>query len=192
MADTGIETFYPTSRQAWRNWLIKNHESAQAVWLLSYKKSANMPTITWEESVEEALCFGWIDSIRKSLGDGKFIQFFSKRKPNGTWSKINKDKIIKLIEAGLMTDAGLVAIEKAKQNGSWTILDEVEALIVPADLEQAFAENPNSMEFYLSLSKSTRKAILQWIVLAKQPETRQKRIKEVAERASQNLKPKHL
>lgn len=192
MAEKIIETFYPTSRAAWREWLLKNHSSSQSVWLLGYKKNANMPTISWEESVEEALCFGWIDSIRKSLGDGKFIQFFSKRKPNGTWSKINKDKIIKLIETGHMTDAGLATIEKAKQNGSWTILDEVEALIIPADLEDAFLRNPNSKEFYLSLSKSNQKAILQWIVLAKLPETRLKRINEIAERASQNLKPKHL
>jgi len=192
MAEEIIETFYPTSRAAWRAWLQENHNSSRAVWLICYKKKANKPTITWEESVEEALCFGWIDSIRKTIDEEKFIQFYSKRKPNGTWSKINKDKIIQLIDKKLMTEAGFASIEKAKQNGSWTILDEVEALIIPDDLEEAFIQNPNSKEFYLSLSKSTRKAILQWIVLAKQPETRIKRINELVERASQNLKPKHL
>ena len=187
-----IETFYPTSKAAWRKWLIKNHLSSQSVWLICYKKSSGKPTIAWEEAVEEALCFGWIDSIRKTIDEEKFIQFFSKRKPNCTWSKINKDKIVQLIEKKLMTEAGFASIEKAKQNGSWTILDEVEQLVIPIDLEEAFAKYPNSKAFYLSLSKSTRKAILQWIVMAKQPETRLKRINEIVERASQNLKPKHL
>jgi len=184
-----IETFYPTSQQQWRQWLEKNHRSKQAVWLVHYKKKSGVPTISWSEAVDEALCFGWIDSIRKSLDNETFIQFFSRRKPNGTWSKVNKEKIRQLIEAGLMTQAGLESIETAKQNGSWTILDEVEELILPHDLEIEFNTQPGSKDFFLSLSKSVRKAMLQRLVLAKQPETRQKRIREIAELAALKQKP---
>ncbi len=187
-----IETFCPTSQQEWRQWLEKNHESKQAVWLVCYKKKANTPTVMWSDAVDEAICFGWIDSKRISIDDDKFMQFFSQRKPNGTWSKVNKAKIKELIDKGLMTKAGFESIEKAKQNGSWTILDEVEELIIPNDLEEEFKNKKGSKEFFSGLSKSVRKDILQWIVLAKQSETRQKRISEIAEMASQRLKPKQF
>jgi uncharacterized protein YdeI (YjbR/CyaY-like superfamily) len=184
-----IETFCPTSRQQWRQWLEENYRSKQAVWLVHYKKKSGVPTISWSEAVDEALCFGWIDSVRKTLDSETFVQFFSKRKPNGTWSKVNKEKIRQLMEAGLMTQAGLESIETAKQNGSWTILDEVEELILPHDLEIEFNTQPGSKDFFLSLSKSVRKAMLQRLVLAKQPETRQKRIREIAELAALKQKP---
>ncbi len=187
-----VEIFYATSQQDWRQWLQKNHQSKQSIWLVQYKKKAGRPTLSWSQSVDEALCFGWIDSVRKSLDDDTFIQFFSRRKPNGTWSKVNKEKVEQLIKAGLMTPAGLETIEAAKQNGSWTILDEVEELIIPKDLEAAFKTRRGSKDFFVSLSKSAKKAILQWLVLAKQPETRQKRIDEIAALASQKLKPKQF
>ena len=187
-----IETFYPTSQQEWRTWLQENHRSKQSVWLVCYKKKANIPTIMWSDAVDEAICFGWIDSKRVTIDDDRFMQFFTKRKPKGTWSKVNKEKIEQLIDKGLMTEAGLECIEKAKQNGSWTILDEVEELIIPIDLEEKFKGNAESKEFFLGLSKSVRKSILQWIVLAKQPETRQKRINEMTEIASQHLKPEQF
>jgi uncharacterized protein YdeI (YjbR/CyaY-like superfamily) len=190
MQEKGTDTFYPTSQQQWRQWLEENHGSKQSVWLVCYKKKANIPTVMWSDAVDEAICFGWIDSKRITIDDDKFMQFFTKRKPNGTWSKVNKEKIKQLIDQGLMTKAGFECIEKAKQNGSWTILDEVEELIIPKDLEAEFNKKMGSKEFFLGLSKSVRKSILQWIVLAKQPETRQKRISEIVEMASQNLKPK--
>jgi uncharacterized protein YdeI (YjbR/CyaY-like superfamily) len=192
MQEKDIETFYPTSQQAWRTWLQENHHSKQSVWLVCYKKKSNMPTVLWSDAVDEAICFGWIDSKSITIDDDKFMQFFTKRKPKGTWSKVNKEKIKQLTEQGLMTKAGLECIEKAKQNGSWTVLDEVEELIIPKDLQSAFNAKTGSKEFFLSLSKSVRKSILQWIVLAKQAETKQKRIDEVAEMASQNLKPKQF
>lgn len=187
-----VETFCPTSQTEWRKWLKKNHNSKQSVWLVCYKKKSNKPTIAWSDAVDEALCFGWIDSKRKPVDDEKFIQFFSKRKSNGTWSKVNKEKIKQLIDNGLMTKAGFEIIETAKQNGSWTILDDVEELKMPKDLAKEFKNKKDSHDFFLSLSKSVRKAILQWLVLAKRPETRQKRIAEIAELASQKLKPKQF
>lgn len=192
MEKTEIETFCPTSQQEWRLWLQDNHHSKQAVWLICYKKKTNIPTIFWSDAVDEALCFGWIDSVRKTIDNEKFIQFFSKRKPNSVWSKINKEKIQRLMDAGLIMQAGYQSIEIAKQNGSWTILDDAEELTIPEDLENEFKTKPGSMDFFLSLSKSAKKSILQWLVLAKQQETRQKRISEIVELASQKLKPKQF
>jgi uncharacterized protein YdeI (YjbR/CyaY-like superfamily) len=184
-----IELFCPANPQEWRKWLEENHHSKQSVWLVYYKKKAGITTITWSEAVDEALCFGWIDSKAKPLDDEKFMQFFSRRKPNGTWSKVNKEKIKQLIDAKRMTPKGLEVIEKAKQNGSWTILDEVEELIIPKDLEKEFKNKPGSKDFFLSLSRSVRKAMLHRLVFAKQPETRKKRISEIMEHVSQRLKP---
>jgi uncharacterized protein YdeI (YjbR/CyaY-like superfamily) len=120
------------------------------------------------------------------------VQFFSKRKPTSAWSKINKEKVKRLIKEDLMAPAGLASIEAAKKNGSWTILDEVEKLTIPNDLEKAFNASKGSKEFFLGLSKSVQKMILQWIQFAKREETRKKRINEVATRAAKKLKPKHI
>ncbi len=186
------ETFYPENRNEWRKWLAENHSSKQSVWLIHHKKKTGLPSVAWSDAVDEALCFGWIDSTRRSLENDMFMQFFSKRKAKSVWSKINKDKIERLTEEGLMTQAGLAVIEAAKADGSWTTLDEAEKLVIPADLTAAFQTRPGSEDFFLSLSKSSRKAILQWLLLAKQQETRQRRINEIAELAGQGLKPKQF
>ncbi|MEJ7559985.1 MAG: YdeI/OmpD-associated family protein [Pedobacter sp.] len=182
--------FYPSSPAAWREWLVMNHLSQQSVWLVCYRKNSNMPSVTWSESVDVALCFGWIDSKKINIDEEISHQFFSKRKPNSTWSKINKQKVEHLTEAGLMTDAGYKCVETAKQNGSWTILDEVEELILPLDLETALEHNVAAKDYFLNLSKSTRKGILQWVVLAKRSETRLKRITEIVALAEQKQTPK--
>jgi uncharacterized protein YdeI (YjbR/CyaY-like superfamily) len=187
-----IEIFYPGSRQEWREWLLKNHDSKQAVWLIYYKKKTNIPTVSYTEAVDEALCFGWIDSKAKPIDQEKFMQFFSKRKTNSVWSKVNKEKIERLTKEGLMTKAGMERVETAKQNGYWTILDEAEALIIPNDLELEFQKSHNAKEYFLSLSRSDKRNILQWLVLAKRQETREKRITEIVELAEQNLKPKQF
>lgn len=187
-----IDIFYPKTIDSWRKWLEKNHATNDAVWVVFYTKASAKKTITWSDSVNVALCFGWIDSKKIKIDEVTSHQFFSRRKAKSTWSKINKEKVKQLIETGLMRDAGYKSIEIAKLNGSWTILDEVEELIIPNDLEAAFAKYPKTKDFYLSLSKSIKKGILQWLVLAKQPATRQKRITEIIERARQQLKPKHL
>jgi len=186
------QTIYVETRKEWRQWLAKNHLSEQSVTLICNTKKSELPTVSWSELVDEALCFGWIDSTRKTIDENKFSQLFSKRKPNGTWSKINKEKILRLTADGLMTEAGLKAIKTAKNNGSWTILDEVEDLIIPEDLEKLFHQHNGSKDYFISLNKSTKKMILQWIVLAKRPETRQKRICEIAELAGQKKKPKQF
>jgi uncharacterized protein YdeI (YjbR/CyaY-like superfamily) len=187
-----IQTFYPKSRQEWREWLQDNHEKKQSVWLIYYKKKTNIPTVIYSEAVDEALCFGWIDSKSKPLDEHKFMQFFSRRKEKSVWSKVNKEKIERLTKEGLMTKAGYDIIEIAKQNGSWTILDEAEALVIPKDLDKEFEKRPNAKSYFLSLSKSDKRNILQWLTLAKRDETRQKRINKIVELADQNLKPKQF
>jgi len=187
-----VEHYYPKTKQHWRKWLEKNHIRKDAVWLIHYKQNANKPSLRWSDAVDEALCFGWIDSKGVTIDETSFRQYYCKRKPTSTWSKVNKEKIKQLIIDNKMTDAGLACIEIAKQNGSWTILDEVEELIIPKDLSKAFRDNKGSKKYFLSLSKSKQKYLLQWIVLSKQPQTRQKRIDEIASCASEGKMPKHL
>lgn len=192
MLKKDIEKFYPKTKQEWRDWLIKNHKTQESIWVIFYKQKTNISTITWSEAVEEALCFGWIDSVKKKLDTESSIQYFSKRRPKSTWSKINKEKILELTKQGKMSKAGLEIVEIAKQNGSWTLLDQVEDLIIPKDLEIEFIKKPKSKEYFLTLSKSTKKVILYWLVNAKTNKTRQKRISEIIECAELNQKPKHI
>ncbi|WCL81672.1 YdeI/OmpD-associated family protein [Saprospira sp. CCB-QB6] len=192
MPNKNQETFYPKSRSDWRKWLEENHDSQESVWLIFYKKKTGIDSISWTDAVEEALCFGWIDSKKQSIDAASYQQFFSRRKPNSTWSKVNKDKVIYLIAQNLMKEAGLACIEIAKQNGSWTLLDSAEQLLIPEDLEKEFGQQPHSKAYFLSLSKSKRKHILSWIALAKRAETRAKRIGEIAEEASKQQLPKQF
>lgn len=190
MEDVAI--VYPKNPQEWRQWLEENHQSKQAVWVVFYTKASGKPTMTWSESVDEALCYGWIDSKKIRIDEEKSHQFFSKRKAKSTWSKINKEKIVRLSASGLMSEAGYQSIETAKQNGSWTILDEVEELVIPEDLETALNSYEEATDYFLGLSKSVKKMMLYWLVSAKRPETRQKRIDELAEHASRKSKPKQF
>jgi uncharacterized protein YdeI (YjbR/CyaY-like superfamily) len=185
----GIEIFYPTGRAEWREWLHQYHNTHQSIWLLYYKKNANKPTISYTHAVDEALCYGWIDSKVKPVDEYSYLQFFCRRKPDSVWSKVNKEKVQKLIDAGLMADAGRAVIKVAKANGSWTILDDAEALITPPDLETALASYPLAATFFHNLSRTDKRNILQWIVLAKKAETRARRIAEVAALAQQQRKP---
>lgn len=184
------EVFDPKDLAHWRSWLKENHTTKDSVWLVFYTKASGKNVISWSEAVDQALCFGWIDSKKIKIDEETSHQYFSKRKAKSTWSKINKDKIERLIDENLMAPAGLEIIEIAKQNGSWNLLDEVEQLIVPEDLDKALKANPGAEEYFLNLSKSTRKFMLTWILFAKRPETRQKRINEIAEHAARGEKPK--
>lgn len=183
------ETIYPENPSQWRAWLEKNHVHEDSVWVIFYRKESGQPSLSWGDAVDEALCFGWIDSVKKKLDNERSVQFFSKRKSKSTWSKINKEKIQRLTDAGLMQDAGLECVLVAKENGSWTLLDEVDALVIPKDLEEAFKKNKSSKAYFLGLSKTDKKSLLQWIVLAKTEVTRKRRILEIAESAVNREKP---
>jgi uncharacterized protein YdeI (YjbR/CyaY-like superfamily) len=186
------ETFYPKSKKHWRQWLEKNHNKKQSIWVICYKKKTDVPTMTWSESVDEALCFGWIDSLRRPVDNEKFMQYYCRRKPKSGWSKINKEKVKRLIEEGLMTKAGLDAIEVAKKNGAWSMLDAVEELKIPADLNKQLKAQPKAKKYFMSLSRSNKRVILQWITFAKREETRAKRIKEFLKLADEGLMPKQF
>lgn len=183
------ETVYIETREEWRQWLQQNHSLKQGVWVLCNNAKSGRAVVPWSDLVNEALCFGWIDSTRKTVDYHSFVQLFGKRKKQSTWSAINKEKVQKLIDEGQMTKAGYECIETAKLNGSWNVLDEVEQLVIPDDLSDAFAEYNGSRTYFLSLSRSVRKMLLQWIVLAKRPETRTNRIQEVARQAGLRQKP---
>ena len=185
-----MNTFYPKSRKDWREWLAINQKKEAFIWLIYFKKNSGKPSITYSEAVDEALCFGWIDSKVQSIDDKKYRQFFCPRKPNSVWSKVNKEKVTSLIENGLMTPTGLDAIEIAKLNGSWNLLDDVEALVIPEDLAIALSANPIANEYCLNLSRTDKRNLLQWIVLAKKAQTRQKRINKIVIAAAYQKKPK--
>ena len=151
-----------------------------------------MPTVKYTDAVDIALCYGWIDSKQLPIDDEKHKQFFSKRKPKSVWSKVNKAKVERLIAEGKMQKAGYDSIAIAKQNGSWNILDVAENLVIPNNLEKEFIKYKNAKTNFLNLSRSDKRNILQWLTLAKRPETIVKRIEEIASLAEQGLKPKQF
>ncbi len=185
-------TFCPKDPSDWREWLKKNHKSEQSVWLIYYKSASEHFNLSWSQAVDEALCFGWIDSRKDTIDEERYKQLFSKRKPKSPWSRINKEKVERLIKKKLIAKAGHEAIEVAKENGSWSKFDHVDQLIVPEDLDQALTESPKAKHFFENLSPSSKKAILAWVAMAKRPETRKRRIDEVIRRAEQDLKPKQF
>ena len=187
-----MKTFCPTNKKDWRNWLKDNHVVEDSIWLIYYRKNSPNHNLSWSEAVDAALCFGWIDSTRKTIDSEQFMQYFCKRKPKSNWSKINKDKIKVLIEQGLMEEAGYKSIEIAKANGSWTILDQVEALELPEDLQEELGKHTGALDYYDSLAKSKKKGLLYWVVSAKRAETRRKRIVEIAENAGEGMMPKRF
>lgn len=188
--DTSV--FYPETLAAWRKWLDKNHEKEQAVWLVFHAKKSGRKTITWSEAVDVALCYGWIDSKKVKVDEHTAHQFFSKRKAKSTWSKINKEKVERLIEAGLMRPAGHAIIKTAQQNGSWTVLDDIEALIIPPDLEAALRQYQGAWDIFQEWSKSVKKMALYRVKMARQAETKTKRINEIVALAGQGKKPKQF
>ncbi len=182
------KTFYAKDQQAWRNWLMKNHAKEQNVWLIIYRKASATPSVYYNESVDEAICFGWIDSVSYKRDEESRYQFYSRRKPKSGWSKVNKGKIIRLTELGLMTEAGLAVIEQAKKDGSWEKLDLVEQLLVPDDLQKLLNKNKKAATYFEAFPRSAKRAILEWINNAKKEETRQKRIEETARLAAENIR----
>lgn len=184
-----LESFYAKNRQEWREWLDKNHLTADGLWLIYYKKNSGIPSVSYDEAVEEALCFGWIDSKVNALDNERYKQVFSPRKPKSVWSKLNKQRVEKLIAQGLMTTSGLTKIEAAKQDGSWYTLDAIEALIIPADLKQAMEANETANRYFEGFSNSSKKSILFWIDSAKRPQTRLNRISQTVSAAAQNRNP---
>ncbi len=179
---------HPKSLAEWRQWLEDNHPHTAGVWLVSYKKATGKPRFDFDEAVEEALCFGWIDSKANKLDEERSMVWFTPRKPRTGWSKINKERVAKLIEAGRMSAAGLAKVAAAQKDGSWNALDAVDALEIPSDLEKAFSKNKTARGYFEAFPRSVKRAILVWISSAKKPETRAQRIAETVAKAGQNLR----
>lgn len=184
----GIPTFYAKDQKAWRQWLTDNHEKAKSVWLIIFKKQSGVASVYYPAAVDEALCFGWIDSKPNKRDEQSFYQYFSKRNPKSNWSKVNKEKIDRLLAEDRMAPAGLVMVAHAKESGTWTALDEVENLIIPSDLAAAFDKYSNARAHFEAFPPSTKRGILEWIFNARRAATRQKRIDETAELAEQNIR----
>lgn len=187
-----LEEHYFKSDHQWRDWLHHNHASSNGVYLIFYKVEHDNVSMRWEEAVKVALCYGWIDSTVKSLGNGKRRQYFTPRNIKSVWSALNKRYIKELIENDLMHKSGLETIEIAKQNGSWTALDDVENGIIPNDLQKEFDNNSKAFENYRNFSTSYRKSYLYWLNQAKREDTRQKRIKEIINLCSNNIKSRSV
>lgn len=189
MSAEEIESYCPSNQQEWRDWLEQNHQEQQSLWLILYKTNSSKFNLSWSNAVDEALCFGWIDSTRRPIDEEKFMQFFSQRKPKSNWSRINKEKVEKLIAEGKMSEAGINSIEVAKENGSWTFLDDIEDLVIPPDLATELATHSIANEFYQNLSKSIKKQILYWLASAKREETRRKRLQTIISEMNQQKVP---
>ena len=181
-----MNSFYAENRAAWRDWLARHHNTESGVWLKIFKKNSGTPSITYDEGVDEALCFGWIDSSVKKGDANYYYQYFARRKPKSNWSRINKEKVAKLIAEGLMADAGLNMVNLAKETGTWTALNDVENLIYPPDLQQAFAKEVTAKTHFDAFPRSVKRGILEWLLNAKTPLTRAKRIDDIVAKAAQN------
>ena len=182
------EQIYAASRAEWRVWLEDHHQILQGVWLVYFNKGSGKPRVSYDDAVEEALCFGWIDSVVRKIDDDSYQQLFTPRKKSSNWSRLNKVRIARLTEQGLMREAGIKMVEIAKASGKWDALNDVEELIVPADLQELFDQNPDAMRHWDAFSRSSRRGILEWILNAKRPETRMKRITETVRLAAKNLR----
>jgi len=182
------EYHYFKNAEEWREWLNENHDKSTGVFLIFYKVSSEIESMRWEEAVQVAICYGWIDSTVKKIDNDRRKQVFSPRKDKSVWSKLNKTYSEKLIKENLIHESGLAKIEIAKNNGSWNSLDEVEELIVPKDLELAFKQNKIALDNYLNFSPSYRKSYLYWLNQAKREATRNNRITQIIHYCNQNKK----
>jgi uncharacterized protein YdeI (YjbR/CyaY-like superfamily) len=182
-----LKQFQPKSRRAWREWLKKHHATSSGIWLVYAKKHTKIPSLTYNDAVEEALCFGWIDSLIHPIDDSYYRQVFTPRKAKSLWSALNRKRVERLIEAGLMTAAGLALITLAKKSGTWKAHAPSETLTVPPELRIAIEANPSAKKNWPTYTESQRKMFLYTVHGAKRPETRAKRVARVIEIVSSGV-----
>jgi uncharacterized protein YdeI (YjbR/CyaY-like superfamily) len=187
-----LEQVYAPDRAAWRRWLARHHATSPGIWLVFDKKASRSDRLAYADAVEEALCFGWVDSLVRTLDTARYVQLMTPRKPKSTWSRSNKERIERLTALGVMAEAGIAAVERAKANGSWSSLDHVAALTVPDDLAAALAASPEASANFAAFSRSARFGYLHWISQAVRPETRARRVAEVVRHAAANRKARQL
>ncbi len=179
------------TRHEWRAWLDQNHGSSPGVWLVSWKKATGNPYVPYGDTVDEALCYGWIDSRVNTLDDQRAMRLFTRRNPKSPWSRINKEKALRLMQEGRMMEPGARMVAAAQSNGAWTVYDEIEALVIPPDLAAALADNETAQTCFDNFPPSSKKNILWWIKSARKPETRTARVAKTAELAAQNRMANH-
>ncbi|MFN8286561.1 MAG: YdeI/OmpD-associated family protein [Chitinophagales bacterium] len=187
----GIPAVSPRNRKAWRQWLAKNHTGLKNVWLVFYNKKSGKARFGYDEAVEEALCFGWIDGTANPRDEESSYRLFAQRNPKSNWSKLNRERAERLINEGLMAEAGLKMIELAKKSGTWEALIDVQNSVIPPDLQKLLDKNKTALKNFSAFPPSSKRIILEWILNAKRPETREKRLKETVELAAQNIKANH-
>jgi uncharacterized protein YdeI (YjbR/CyaY-like superfamily) len=174
-----MKQVYVKTRKELRDWLNQNHDKSSGIWLIFYKKHTGKPTLEYDEAVEEALCFGWIDSIIKKIDDEKYARKLTPRKVDSRWSELNKKRITKLKEQGLLTEAGIMKIREAEASGLWDNSDRPQmSLDIPKELESALAKNRKAKSFFDQLSPSYQKQFIGWIAFAKRQETKERRLRE--------------
>ena len=189
MPSDDLKTYYAKDRKAWRKWLEKDHAKSPGVWLIYYKKVSGKSRVEYNDAVEEALCFGWIDSTMRPIDGERYMQRFTPRKPKSGWSALNKRRVENLIEQKLMTTAGLQKIEHAKKTGAWEYLDHIEAIQLPDDFAKALSKNKKAKVNFDKFPPYAKKQFLYRINSAKRPETRKQRIQLLVQRAAENKKP---
>jgi uncharacterized protein YdeI (YjbR/CyaY-like superfamily) len=186
-ADVGIadgERLHVEDVQQWRSWLLEHADRGVGVWLVSWKRATGRPAITYEQAIEEALTVGWVDSTAGTIDGERSMLWFAPRKPGSGWSRPNKQRLERLERDGRMQERGRSVVARAQRDGSWTLLDDVEDLVVPPDLAAAFAERAGSGEQWEAFPRSVKRAQLEQVVLAKRPETRARRIAAIADGAA--------
>jgi len=170
---------YVKTRKEWREWLNQQHDKSNGIWLVFYKKHTDKPTLEYDEAVEEALCFGWIDSIIKKIDDEKYVRKLTPRKADSRWSELNKKRITKLEKQGLLTEAGIMKVREAKTSGLWDKSDSPQiSLDILRELECALARNKKAKSFFDQLASSYQKQFIGWISSAKRQETKERRLRE--------------
>jgi uncharacterized protein YdeI (YjbR/CyaY-like superfamily) len=180
----GYPVYHAETRAQWRSWLAANHDITPGVWLCSWKPGTGRPACLYDEVVEEAICYGWIDSTADSLDEQRRLQLVTRRRPKSTWTRRNRKRVAHLEASGLMTDGGRRAVETAKDNGWWTILDPVEDLIEPDDLAEALDADPPARMHWNGFPPSARKAMLWWVISAAKHEARTRRIAAIVAKAA--------
>ena len=183
-----LRKFQPRSRAAWRAWLQKHHATSPGVWLVYAKRHTGIPSLTYSDAVEEALCFGWIDSLLQSIDDTFYRQVFTPRKPKSAWSAVNRKRVERLVAGGLMTAAGMALITLAKKSGHWEAHKPSESLTIPDELKKALDANAAAKKNWPTYTESQRKMFLYMVNGAKRPETRAKRVARVIEIVSRGTK----
>jgi uncharacterized protein YdeI (YjbR/CyaY-like superfamily) len=184
----GVNIIVAFDSADWRAWLEENGEKHPSIWLIIYHKNSRQPSVYYDEAVDDALCYGWIDSAIRKRDHESYYQYFARRNPKSNWSKVNREKVERLIDEGKMQAPGLKMVELARQNGTWAALDLVEALVLPDEMMALLEQNPLAKRHFEGFPRNVKRGILEWIYQAKKPETRATRIEQTIEKAQQNIR----